>query len=245
MGLDWAYLAFQVGTGGGAAAVAAARTLGLVGLSVTMPLKAEVARAADRLTPVAERLGAANTVTPSGGEMVADSTDGLGLLDALAADHGWRADGQACVVLGTGGAARAVVLALADAGARQVVVVGRRPDAAAACAAVGAPVASVGPSAAAGGAALVVDATPVGMTGHPGGLPLGLRPADLGAGQMVVDLVYVPVRTHLLEVAARQGAVVANGLGMLVHQAARQIVAWSGEQPPLHVMTAAALRPDD
>ena len=136
LGLDWAYVAFPVPAGHGEAAVAAMVELGIRGLSVTMPYKAPAARACQRLNPVAERLGAVNTVTNLGGYLVGDSTDGPGFMDALT-DQGWEAARKRCLVLGAGGAARAVVLALAEAGAGRVGVVARRPEQAEDAASVG------------------------------------------------------------------------------------------------------------
>jgi shikimate dehydrogenase len=235
LGLDWVYLAFEVPAGAAAVAVEGMRALGIDGLNVTMPHKADVAAAVDRLSSVAERLGAVNTVVRRGGVLVGESTDGAGFLDALRADEGFDPAGKRCVVVGAGGAARAVVLALADAGA-EVVVVGRTPERVAACAALGG---RVGAAAEAGDADLVVNATPVGMGDDPG---LPLDPALLGRGQLVVDLVYHPVHTALLTEARARGAVAVNGLGMLIHQAAHAFRLWTGEDPPLEVMSAAALR---
>jgi shikimate dehydrogenase len=241
LGLDWVYVAFPVAAGQAGAAVAAVRTLGLGGLSVTMPHKAAAAAAVDRLSPTAARLGVVNTVYRHGDELVGDSTDGPGLVDALRADHDWDPHGRRCMVLGTGGAARAVILALAEAGAAEVTVVGRRAESAASGAALARGVGTVGEVASAGDADLVVNATPVGMAGSGSGdaLPLGLDPAVIGAGQLVVDLVYAPAVTPLLEEAGRQGADTGNGLGMLVHQAARQFAMWTGEPAPVAAMRAA------
>ena len=245
--LDWVYVAFPVPAGQGAAAVAAVRTLGLAGLSVTMPHKAEVARAVDRLTPVAERLGVVNTVVARGEEIYGDSTDGAGFIDALRADEGFDPAGRRCVVLGTGGAARAVCLALAGAGASAVIVVGRRPDAVADCVALAGPAGRPGTVEEVDGADLVVNATPVGMdlpsTGAGAGqlLPFALDVARLGPGQLVADLIYAPAVTPLLSGARERGAGAVNGLGMLLHQAGRQIEAWTGLRAPLDVMSVAAL----
>ena len=101
--------------------------LGIRGLSVTMPHKTAAAAACHRLSPVAERLGVVNTVTNMAGQLVGDSTDGPGFIDSLA-DQGWDVAGKRCLVLGAGGAARAVVLALAEQGAARVGVVARRED---------------------------------------------------------------------------------------------------------------------
>ena len=237
-GLDWLYVAFAVAPGRGGDAVRAVRTLGLGGLSVTTPHKAAAAAAADRLTPAASALHAVNTVVPAGDELLGDNTDGAGLLDALAADPGWDPAGRTAVVLGTGGAARAVVLALGGGGAAAVGVVGRRPQAAAACAALAGAAGSVVDAGAAGGADLVVDATGAAM--HGDSLPFDLDPGGLRAGQLVVDLVYAPPLSPLLAAAAGRGATGRNGLGMLVHQAAHQWTAWTGQPAPIDAMAEAA-----
>ena len=251
LGLDWVYVAFRVAAGDGAAAVGAMRTLGLAGLSVTMPHKADAARAVDRLGPVAARLGVVNTVSRvvDGGieELLGESTDGAGYLDSLAED-GFDPAGARCVVLGTGGAARAVTLALAGAGSAEVAVAGRNAEGVANCVALagaaGSPIdASVGNDLQerVRAADLVVNATPVGM-GPGDGTPFGIGREWLRPGQFVSDLIYAPAVTPLLEEAREAGAARANGLGMLIHQAGHQIRMWTGQRPPLEAMSAAAVR---
>lgn len=237
LGLDWAFVAFEVAPPDTAIALAAVRALGLGGLSVTMPHKEAAARAVDRLSEEATALGAVNCVVPVGPALVGENTDGPGFLDALRLDEGFDPAGRRCVVVGAGGAARAVVHALAGAGAGEVVVVNRTAANAGTAAALAGPVGRVGPPEAAGEADLVVNATPVGMAGEPSALP-GVR---LGAGQLVIDLIYHPSRTNLLAEAEAAGARVANGLGMLVHQAAHAFTRWTGEQAPVAVMAAAAM----
>lgn len=245
LGLDWAYVAFPVPSGRGQAAVAAMVDLGIRGLSVTMPHKVGAAMACERLSPVAERLGVVNTVSNLGGQLVGDSTDGPGFIDALA-DLGWSPERKRCLVLGAGGAARAVVLSLGSAGAERVGVVARRPEQALDVARLAGEAGSVATIDAADEADLVVNATPVGMAGvaplATGGLPLGLDPAKLGPGQLVADLIYAPATTELLALARSRGAATCNGLGMLIHQAARQVKIWTGRDVPVEVMSAAALR---
>ena len=244
LGLDWAFLAFEVPAGEALTALAGVRVLGLEGVSVTMPHKGDVAAAVDRLSPAAQAVGAVNTVVRrAGGVLEGDNTDGSGLVDALRSDEGFEPEGRRCLVVGAGGAARAVIRALADAGAAEVVVVNRSPGRAETAAALAGPVGRVGSPGDAAGADLVVNATPVGMR-----LPaladeddLPLDPAHLGPGQLVVDLIYHPPVTRLLELAQARGATAVNGLGMLVHQAARAFRLWTGEDPPLPVLSAAAV----
>jgi shikimate dehydrogenase len=238
LGLDWVFLAARVPAGHGAAAVTAMRTLGLGGLSVTMPHKAHVITALDRLTPVAATLGAVNSIAWEGSALVGDNTDGDGLLAALRHDEGFVPEGCRCLVVGAGGAARAVVLALAEAGAAEVIVANRTRDRAEVAVALAPAVARLGHADECAGVDVVINATPLGMGDEP---TLPVDPARLGAGQLVVDLVYHPAATPLLEAARARGAVAVNGLGMLIHQAALQFVRWTGEEPPLPVMSAAAL----
>jgi shikimate dehydrogenase len=252
LGLDWVYVAFAVAAGQGLAAAAAMRALDLAGLSVTMPHKSDVAAGLDRLSPTAARLGAVNTISwaasASGAALEGDSTDGAGFLDALRGDDGFDPARRSCVVLGAGGAARAVTLALAEAGAASVSVVARRLDAAAACAdlagGAGCPMApspnGAGVSEVVAAADLVVNATPTGMT-EGDRLPFELDPAILHRGQFVADLIYAPATTPLLAAARSRGAATANGLGMLINQAARQVAIWTGRPAPIEVMSAAAL----
>lgn len=242
--LDWAYLAFEVPENEADAALAGVKALGIDGLSVTMPHKTAVAGLVDELSPTAARLGAVNTVVRRGGRLVGESTDGAGFLDALARDEGFKPAGARCVVIGAGGAARAVILALADAGAAEVAVaarVGERAVAAAELAGDRGRAALDDVGGAVKEATLVVNATPVGMSADRT-MPLGFDPGWLHAGHVVVDLVYDPPATPLLQAARAHGAVAVNGLGMLIHQAAAAFRLWTGEDPPLEVMSAAAAR---
>ncbi|MGH9080363.1 MAG: shikimate dehydrogenase family protein, partial [Acidimicrobiales bacterium] len=170
-----------------------------------------------------------------------DNTDGAGLVAALSRGEHFDPVGRRCLVVGAGGAARAVVAALADAGAAEVVVVNRTAARGAAAAALAGPAGRSGESTDASGCDLVVNATPLGMAGAVTG-DGGVWPIDPGllrAGQTVVDLVYHPAMTPWLHAAQDRGATVANGRGMLVHQAALQLAAWTGLDPPVEGMWAA------
>jgi shikimate dehydrogenase len=237
--LNWTFVACEVAAGQGAAALAAARTLGLGGLSVTMPHKEAAAEAADRLSPTAARLRAVNcVVVTEEGELVGENTDGAGFVDTLRIDGGFDPAGKRCVVLGAGGAARAVILALAEAGAEEVVVVNRTPAKGEAAAELAGPVGSVHADPTTVEADLLVNATPLGM-GADGRSPV---PAEvLGPHMVVADLVYHPLETPLLAAARAAGAVPLDGLGMLVHQAAHAFAHWTGQVAPVPVMRAAAL----
>lgn len=239
LGMDWAFVAFEVAAGDARTALVGARALGVTGLSVTMPHKAEVAAAVDEVSGVAAALGAVNTVVRRGARLIGDSTDGEGFLASLRAVDVDPA-GRRAVVIGAGGAARAVVLALGSAGG-EVVVVARRPEAAREAALLAGPTGRVGGWADIGAAELVVNATPVGMAGTPGEGRLAVDPGSFHPGQVVVDLVYHPRRTPLLVAAEAAGAQAVDGVGMLVHQAALAFRLWTGVDAPLAVMRAAAL----
>lgn len=242
--MDWVYLAFEVPAGSGGSAVDAMRALGIRGASVTMPHKAAVVAAVDEVSPVALRLAAVNAIWARGTELVGDNTDGAGFLDALRHDEGFDPAGRSAVVIGAGGAARAVIDALARAGASSVVVVNRTPARGEAAAALAPGVGRVGSADEVGDVDLVVNATPLGMAGAglSGAGDVPLDPSLLAAGQVVCDLVYEPQVTPLMAAAKEAGAVAVGGLGMLIHQAAHAFRLWTGEDPPLEVMSAAAMR---
>jgi shikimate dehydrogenase len=195
----------------------------------------------DRRSPAADALGAVNTVVPAAGALVGENTDGQGFLDALRQDEGFDPAGRRCLVLGAGGAARAVIHALAAARAAEIVVVNRTAARGEAAALLAGPAGRVGTEEEAAGADLIVNATPVGMAtrGVTGTGALPLDPVRLHGGQVVVDLVYDPPVTALLDAARARGAVAVNGLGMLIHQAAHSFRLFTGEDPPLEVMSAA------
>jgi shikimate dehydrogenase len=246
LGLDWVSVAFPVAAGRVADALAGMRAFGVAGLSVTMPHKQDAAAMVDECTTVAQRLGAVNCITQTAGHLVGDSTDGAGFVEALRRGAGFDPVGRRCAVIGAGGAARAVVLALADSGADDVVVVNRSPGRAAEAAALAGPHGRVGTADDIAGAELVVQATPVGMsdvavTGD-GGTPTPFDPIHLHDGQLVADLVYHPALTPLLAAAEARGAQTFGGLGMLVHQAGLAIERWTGRPAPVDAMWVAARR---
>ncbi|HLG01566.1 MAG TPA: shikimate dehydrogenase [Acidimicrobiia bacterium] len=240
-GLDWIFVAFPTPPGRGAAAVTAMRDLGIGGLSVTMPHKEAAASACDTVSEHARRLRSVNAVTlTADGVLEGDSTDGAGLVRALHED-GISVSSKSVLVIGTGGAGRAVALALREEGA-DVTLAGRRAEAvteAAETAGVHA-LALAHLSEAARAAEVVVNATPIGMEGIEGTIPFDLE--VLGPQHLVIDLVYQPALTPLLITARHRGATAVGGLGMLVHQAALAFRRWTGVEAPLETMRAAAVR---
>jgi len=241
--LDLVYGAYEVQPGSGVAALAGAKALGFVGISVTTPHKDVIAAAADERTRRVELLGAANSVAIRDGKAIADSTDGVGLLADLARSSDFDPSGARCAVLGAGGAARDVVLSFADAGAAQVVVVNRSVSKAAVAAELAGDRGRVGSIDDLANFDIVINATSIGL--------LPDREADavarsfaahLHPGQLVVDLVYRPSRTLFLELALASGARIRNGLGMLVHQAAGQVEFFTGRTAPIEAMWASVER---
>ncbi len=244
LGLDWRFVVFEVAPGEGRAAVAAVRTLDLGGLSVTMPHKDAAYEAVDDRTPVAAALGAVNCVFRDGDRLVGDNTDGPGFVDSLRVDHGVDVAGRRCVLVGAGGAGRALAWALGQAGAADVAVVNRSPGPAQRTAELAGAVGRVGDATDVAKADVVVNATSIGMAGRgrPGDEPALPVDADsLHSGQIVADIVYFPSETPLLAAAAARGATTVPGIGMLVHQAAHALRRWTGAEPPVAAMAAAAI----
>lgn len=236
-GLDWRFVAFDVAAGRGGEAIAAMRTLGLGGLAVTMPHKADVATAVDELDPTAATLASVNTVVlREDGSTYGTSTDGLGFVDSLDA-AGVPVSGARFLVLGAGGAGRAIIAALGREGVADIAVVNRTASAAEAAAALTA-VARVGSLDDLARAEVLVNTTSIGM----GSDECPIDPSALHGGLAVADIVYHPLETALLRAARDRGATTVDGLGMLVHQAVRQQELWTGTMPDAAAMRAAAER---
>jgi shikimate dehydrogenase len=235
-GLDWIYLAFEVEPGDAGRALDAMRALDIGGLSVTMPHKDAVAQLVEHCTPEAAALRAVNCVVATAEGLLGENTDGPGFLDALKADVEMDVNGRSAVVLGAGGAARAIVLALARAGAADVAVVNRTTARAEAAAALAGPAGRVAGVEAIRGADLVVNATSIGM----GDGLMPFAPTLLKSGQVVADVVYYPSPTPLVASARERGIVATDGLGMLVHQAGHAFRLWTALEAPIPAMTEAA-----
>jgi len=237
-GLDWVYVALEVAMVDLPDALVGLRALRVGGVSVTMPHKEAVVDLVDSTTAEASTLKAVNCIVPDGKRLVGHNTDGVGFIEGLRSAGRREADSAAgfCVVFGTGGAARSVACALADAGADEVRLVSRDPARSDAVAgSLGAVIRSGSPDDVER-ADLVVNATPLGMEAHPG-QPC---PADrLPEHAVAVDLVYHPIRTAWLEACAARGLPVINGIPMLVHQAAAAFELWTGCAPPLETIEIA------
>ena len=237
--LDWVYVAFEVREGQARTALDAMRTLGIRGLSVTMPHKTAVADAVDELSDAAQALRAVNCVVNRDGWLVGDNTDGAGFVDAFRHDTGADVAGRRCGVVGGGGAARAVVRALAGAGVAEVIVVNRSAAAAAVAADLAGSRGRVGAIDDLSQCDIVVNATPLGMAG-PSAASVPARADLLHPGQILVDLVYNPLETPWLAAAQARGIEAYNGLSMLVFQAAQAFGQWTGVAAPVEAMLTAA-----
>jgi shikimate dehydrogenase len=240
-GLDWVYVPLPVPPDAVGAAVAGMRALGIAGANVTMPHKQTVIEHLDEVSGEADRIGAVNVIVRAGDRLIGANTDGAGFLRFLERTAGVGANGTRVLVLGAGGAARAVGVALADGGARVTLAARRDEQTADAVAAIehdATAIALTDASAAAAECDVIVNATPVGKDG----VALPLSEQAIEPRHHVIDLIYSPPETPLLAAARRRGARTHNGLGMLVEQAALAFELWTGHPPPWEVMSAATLR---
>jgi shikimate dehydrogenase len=208
---------------------------GFVGANVTVPHKGAALALADTLSETAREIGAANTLSFEAGEIRADNTDANGLLDALPESPG----GKRALVLGAGGAARAIVWALVREGAKVDVWNRTALRAEHLCGELGGTPA-LSPEQAA--YELIVNASTAGMGGENPFADLPLDPGGFGAGQTVADLVYGERPSRLLAAAGTVGAETVDGIEVLVRQGALSLKIWTGRDAPLDAMRAAARR---
>lgn len=227
--LDAAYVPLAIAPGDFKDAFAALPKLGFRGLNVTLPHKEAAFALSTGHDEAARITGAVNTIVFDEGRVLGRNTDVYGFSQLLRDNGIGSLSNRVAVVLGAGGAARAVIASLIGLGAARVVVVNRTLDKAQALAALfGARVVAQEGLAALGEAYLLVNTTSLGMTGQP---PLA---ADIGAmskGSAVVDIVYRPLETALLAQAKALGLKAIDGLGMLLHQAQPGFAAWFGVEP--------------
>jgi shikimate dehydrogenase len=233
-GLSGAYVPLAIRPEGLADALRALAPLGFAGCNLTLPHKEAALKIVDRVDPLARRIGAVNCVAVAAdASLDGCNTDGFGFIASLAeVQPDWRADAGPIVVVGAGGGARAVLVSLADRGAREIRVVNRTSERAVALAReFGPPVAALpwgDRNAALAGAAMLVNTTSQGMAGTPA---LDIALDELPAAALVADIIYVPLDTPLLAAARRRGHRVVGGLGMLLHQARPAFHAWCGVMP--------------
>jgi shikimate dehydrogenase len=228
-GIDGAYVPLPVRPERFETAVRSLADLGFAGANVTIPHKEAAFALCDEVAPVARRAGSVNTLVFRDGWIEGTSTDGFGFLEAVKAGApGWSAADGPAVVLGAGGAVRAVAAALLDAGCPRLTLVNRTPARAEAIARdLGGPV-EVATTPPLTDAALLVNGTSLGMAGEP---PLEIDLAPLPPHAVVQDMVYVPLETRLLAAARARGLRAVDGLGMLLHQARPGFEAWFGVAP--------------
>ncbi len=230
---EWSYEAIDVAPDRFEGRVRGMSGEGFAGANVTVPHKGAALALADSLSETAREIGAANTLSLADGEIRADNTDARGLLDALPGPPA----GQRALVLGAGGAARAVVWALVREGAGVEVWNRTALRSRNLCKELGgAVVESPGQD----GYELIVNTTAVGLSGEDPFAELPLRPDGFGAGQTVVDLVYGERPSELLAAASAVGATVVDGIEVLVRQGALSLQIWTGREAPLETMRAAA-----
>lgn len=242
-GIDGAYVPLPVRPGGLAAAIAGLRAAGFAGVNVTLPFKEEVLALCDAVEHAGARAGAVNTLVFGPDGITGTNTDGHGFIANLRA-HGVDPAAGPALLLGAGGAARAIAAALLDEGA--AVLVSNRTEARAEALAAALPGLEVVPwerrTKALGGCALLVNTTSQGMAGQDA---LDMELDGAPPGLAVADIVYAPLVTPLLADAAARGLRCVGGLGMLLHQAAPGFARWFGVMPAVdaalhHVVTGAA-----
>ena len=246
LGLNWRYLMVEVPPDKLGDAIAGVRAFGMRGINLTIPHKVAVLQYLDETAPDAAVIGAVNTVRRDGDRLIGENTDGKGFLRGVRVDAGIDPQGRRAVVLGAGGAARAIVTELALAGVSDVLVVNRsvgrvQPMVEDLAARTGAPIRwhqwngvyRVPPD-----ADLLVNATSIGLYPDADAMP----PVDLDDAKptlLVCDAVFNPPETRLLAAARQRGLPVLDGLSMLVYQGVIGFQLWTGQDPPVDVMKAA------
>ncbi|MCV2882106.1 shikimate dehydrogenase [Actibacterium sp. XHP0104] len=243
-GIDGFYIPMEIAPEHLGKAMRMLPKFGFVGLNVTIPHKEKVLALADEVTDTARRIGAANTlVFGENGKIHADNTDGYGFMTNLR--HGapdWDPASGPAAVLGAGGASRAVIVSLLDAGVPEIRLSNRTRGRAETLAAEFGDKIKVQDWADAGdmlaGAALLVNTTSLGMVGKK---PLNIVLDDLSPDTVVTDLVYTPLRTELLIEAEEIGCKTVDGLGMLEHQATPGFERWFGVKPEVDEKARAVL----
>ena len=235
-GFAGSYVQLAVAPGHLSVALPGLAALGFKGCNITIPHKVDALQLVHMLDANAARVGAVNTVVVQpDGQLKGMNTDGFGYIQSLLdAKPDWRADAGPITVLGAGGAARAVVLALKEQGAKEIRLLNRSPDKAKALAAeFGAPISALPWEQrhdALADCALLVNTTSMGMHG---GLELDLSLSKLPVRALVSDIIYVPLQTALLAAAQARGNQTVNGLGMLLNQARPAFEAWFGVLPDI------------
>lgn len=245
-GLAGSYERIEVSPAEVPAFIARLRAGEFVGGNVTVPNKEVVLPLIDEVSATARAMGAANTLWMEGGRLHGDNTDAYGFLAHLdACVPGWAEAARTALIIGAGGAARAVIHGLAERGLGRIVLVNRSPERALELAAAFPATVEARPwqdiATLVGESGLIVNTTSLGMRGQP------LLEIDLSAlrpGTIVDDIVYVPLETSLLAEARRRGGIPVDGLGMLLHQAVPGFERWFGVRPQVTTALRAKLEAD-
>lgn len=246
VGLDARYERWETPAGDLAERVASLRAPGMLGANVTIPYKEAVLPLLDALSPQAKAIGAVNTIVHEAGRLTGHNTDGPGFVDALRHDAGFEPADRSVLVLGAGGAARGIVFALADAGARSLMITNRTVARAERLAAdlsgrTGFEASAGETPAAPGGFECIINTTSLGMAG-PDVAALPCRLEGAKPGTLIVDIVYRPEQTAWLADAAARGLPTLGGLPMLIEQGVRAFELWTGVAAPRAVMIDATRR---
>ncbi len=249
--IDATYQAFEVAPEQVGRFVGDLRREGLWGINVTVPHKETVILHLDQVDDWATAAGAVNTIVNREGYLTGHNTDGLGFLRALQDEAGFVPEGSRVLVLGAGGAARGVVLALSRAKAASLIIANRTLERAQLLAELAQsadtegcaiPLGGRDLAKAAGEADLIVNCTTIGMSHGPDEAGSPLPAASIPSTVLVNDLVYNPLETPLLEAAARAGAACLGGIHMLVYQGAASFEMWTAQDAPVAVMLEAATK---
>jgi shikimate dehydrogenase len=250
LSLDYCYLALEIRPELLPQAVVGLKALGCQGFNVTIPYKEQIVASLDEVDDEALIIGAVNTVVNREGKLVGYNTDGRGFLRSLAEEWDLGLRGEQVVVLGAGGAARAIVAGLASAGASKITIANRNVERGlllkadleqhypCKIAVVDLSEGKLDKELAA--SLLVVQTTPVGMYPHAGDTPI-IEPSRLWKDSYVYDIIFNPPETRFLLGAREQGCRTANGLGMLLHQGALSFEYWTGIEAPVKLMRQALL----
>lgn len=245
-GLDGSYERVDVPPGEIAGFVGRIRAGEFAGGNVTLPHKEAVLPLLDEVSETARRMGAVNTIWREGDRLHGDNTDAFGFLAHLdACVPGWDERVGTALVLGAGGAARAVIHGLVERGVGRILLANRNPDRATELAAPFGARVEAQPwaegGALVGDSDLIVNTTSLGLRGEP---PLALDLAGLRPGAIVDDIVYVPLETPLLAEARARGGIPVDGLGMLLHQAVPGFERWFGIRPQVTAALRARIEAD-
>lgn len=245
LGMDCIYVPFPVIPENLGKAVEGIRGMGISGVNVTIPHKSNVIKYLDIISPEAKLIGAINTVTNRNGILTGYNTDAMGFVKSLQIDSGTNPAGKRVMILGAGGAARAVSIQLALSGVQEITIVSRAVEKITSLSQtitgeLGIPVKGIEwekevLSRCLETTDLLVNATPLGMYPNTNEMPpveVDLLPSHA----LVCDLIYNPGQTLLLRKAAERGLITLNGIGMLLYQGAIAFELWTGQEPPVKIM---------